>query len=129
MYEVSLRDGLQNEKGFVPTADKKRMLEALLAAGLRRLELTPARHGEVFVLRGEIDALADPRIVEELLDHDEAADQVADLRRNDRDRREECVAQDVSAHHRPYAQALQHRSARVVGAERLDRARSRHAVV
>ncbi len=40
VYEVSLRDGLQNEKGFVPTADKKRMLDALLAAGLKRLELT-----------------------------------------------------------------------------------------
>jgi hydroxymethylglutaryl-CoA lyase len=40
VYEVSLRDGLQNEKGFIPTADKKLLLEALIAAGLRRLELT-----------------------------------------------------------------------------------------
>ncbi len=40
VYEVSLRDGLQNEKGFIPTADKKLLLDALLAAGLVRLELT-----------------------------------------------------------------------------------------
>lgn len=40
VYEVSLRDGLQNEKGFVPTEAKRALLEALLASGLRRLELT-----------------------------------------------------------------------------------------
>lgn len=40
IYEVSPRDGLQNERTAVPTEGKKRLLEALLAAGLRRLELT-----------------------------------------------------------------------------------------
>jgi len=40
VYEVSLRDGLQNEKGFVPTESKRALLDALVAAGLRRLELT-----------------------------------------------------------------------------------------
>ena len=40
VYEVSLRDGLQNEKGFVPTESKRDLLDALVAAGLRRLELT-----------------------------------------------------------------------------------------
>ncbi len=40
IYEVSLRDGLQNEKGVVPTAEKKRLLDALIAAGLARIELT-----------------------------------------------------------------------------------------
>jgi hydroxymethylglutaryl-CoA lyase len=40
VYEVSLRDGLQNEKGVVATADKRRLLEALIASGLRRIELT-----------------------------------------------------------------------------------------
>jgi hydroxymethylglutaryl-CoA lyase len=40
IYEVSLRDGLQNEKGVVPTAQKQLMLRALVASGLRRIELT-----------------------------------------------------------------------------------------
>ncbi len=40
LYEVSLRDGLQNEKGVIATADKRRLFEALAAAGLRRIELT-----------------------------------------------------------------------------------------
>lgn len=40
VYEVSLRDGLQNEKGFVPTESKRALLDALVASGLRRLELT-----------------------------------------------------------------------------------------
>jgi hydroxymethylglutaryl-CoA lyase len=40
IYEVSLRDGLQNEKGVVPTRDKKRLLEALIASGLTRIEIT-----------------------------------------------------------------------------------------
>jgi hydroxymethylglutaryl-CoA lyase len=40
VYEVSLRDGLQNERGVVPTDDKRRLLDALIAAGLRRIELT-----------------------------------------------------------------------------------------
>ena len=40
IYEVSLRDGLQNEKGVVPTSDKKWLLDALVAAGLKRIEIT-----------------------------------------------------------------------------------------
>ncbi len=40
IYEVSLRDGLQNEKGFIATEQKKQLLDALVAAGLTRLELT-----------------------------------------------------------------------------------------
>lgn len=40
VYEVGLRDGLQNEKGFIPTADKRVLLDALVGAGLCRLELT-----------------------------------------------------------------------------------------
>jgi len=40
VYEVSLRDGLQNEKGVLPTPDKRAILEALIAAGLKRIELT-----------------------------------------------------------------------------------------
>lgn len=40
LYEVSLRDGLQNEKGVIPTSQKRLLLGALLDAGLRRIELT-----------------------------------------------------------------------------------------
>jgi hydroxymethylglutaryl-CoA lyase len=40
VYEVSLRDGLQNEKGVVPTEAKRQLLDALIASGLRRIELT-----------------------------------------------------------------------------------------
>ena len=40
VYEVGLRDGLQNELRTLPTDDKVRLLEALLAAGETRVELT-----------------------------------------------------------------------------------------
>lgn len=38
--EVGLRDGLQNQARLVNTADKLRLLEGLLAAGVRHLEVT-----------------------------------------------------------------------------------------
>ncbi|MEF9601917.1 hydroxymethylglutaryl-CoA lyase, partial [Paracoccus sp. PXZ] len=38
--EVSPRDGLQSEKVFVPTEDKIRLVESLVAAGIRSVELT-----------------------------------------------------------------------------------------
>src|SRR5580765_7547358 len=40
VYEVSPRDGLQNEKATVPLGEKLRLIEALTAAGLRRIEVT-----------------------------------------------------------------------------------------
>jgi hydroxymethylglutaryl-CoA lyase len=40
IYEVSLRDGLQNEKATVPLGDKIRLIDALVAAGLDRIEVT-----------------------------------------------------------------------------------------
>jgi hydroxymethylglutaryl-CoA lyase len=40
IYEVSLRDGLQNEKATVPLGDKLRLVDALVAAGLERIEVT-----------------------------------------------------------------------------------------
>ncbi|MFN0064598.1 MAG: hydroxymethylglutaryl-CoA lyase [Myxococcaceae bacterium] len=40
IYEVGLRDGLQNEARSVPTQEKVRVGQALLAAGIRRLEVT-----------------------------------------------------------------------------------------
>ena len=40
VYEVGPRDGLQNELRTLPTRDKARLVEALIAAGERRIELT-----------------------------------------------------------------------------------------
>ena len=40
IYEVGPRDGLQNEARNVPTADKIRFIDALVATGLRAIEIT-----------------------------------------------------------------------------------------
>ncbi len=40
VYEVSPRDGLQNESATVPVTAKVRLIEALVAAGVQRLEVT-----------------------------------------------------------------------------------------
>src|SRR5580692_5639610 len=40
IYEVSPRDGLQNERVTVPPQDKLRLIDALVAAGLKRIEIT-----------------------------------------------------------------------------------------
>lgn len=40
VYEVGPRDGLQNEARNVPTVDKIRFIDALLAAGIRSIEIT-----------------------------------------------------------------------------------------
>jgi hydroxymethylglutaryl-CoA lyase len=40
IYEVSARDGLQNETVIVPTTKKLRLLDALAASGLSRIEAT-----------------------------------------------------------------------------------------
>jgi hydroxymethylglutaryl-CoA lyase len=40
IYEVGPRDGLQNELRTVPTADKIRLVEALIASGERRIEVS-----------------------------------------------------------------------------------------
>jgi hydroxymethylglutaryl-CoA lyase len=40
IYEVSPRDGLQNEAGVVPIEGKLRLIDALANAGLRRIEIT-----------------------------------------------------------------------------------------
>ncbi len=53
VHEVGPRDGLQNEAVFVPTAGKLALVEALLSAGLARVELTS------FVAPKWIPALAD----------------------------------------------------------------------
>ena len=40
MVEVAPRDGLQNEKGLISTADKLALIEHAIAAGSRRIEVT-----------------------------------------------------------------------------------------
>jgi len=40
VYEVSPRDGLQNEAALIPIDGKRRLIEALVGAGLDRLEIT-----------------------------------------------------------------------------------------
>jgi hydroxymethylglutaryl-CoA lyase len=40
IYEVSPRDGLQNEAVLVPLEGKRRLIEALVASGLRRIEIS-----------------------------------------------------------------------------------------
>ncbi|MCB2046880.1 MAG: hydroxymethylglutaryl-CoA lyase [Novosphingobium sp.] len=40
MVEVSPRDGLQNEKALIPTADKIALIERAIEAGSRRIEVT-----------------------------------------------------------------------------------------
>jgi hydroxymethylglutaryl-CoA lyase len=40
IYEVGPRDGLQNEARNVPTADKIRFIDALVAAGIQSIEIT-----------------------------------------------------------------------------------------
>jgi len=57
MHEVGLRDGLQMEPAFVPTADKIALVNALSAAGLSKIEVT------AFVSPTAIPALRDGEIV------------------------------------------------------------------
>jgi hydroxymethylglutaryl-CoA lyase len=40
IYEVSLRDGLQNEAAMIPIEGKRRLIDALVASGLKRIEIT-----------------------------------------------------------------------------------------
>lgn len=58
VYEVSPRDGLQNEAVTVPTTRKVRLIEALSASGLKRIEIT---------------SFVSPKWVPQLADGDEVA--------------------------------------------------------
>jgi hydroxymethylglutaryl-CoA lyase len=62
LYEVSLRDGLQNERATVPLRGKLRLIDALVQAGLRRIEIT---------------SFVSPKWIPQLADADEVAEQVA----------------------------------------------------
>jgi hydroxymethylglutaryl-CoA lyase len=59
VYEVSLRDGLQNERATVPLRGKLRLVDALVAAGLRRIEIT---------------SFVSPKWIPQLADADEVAE-------------------------------------------------------
>jgi hydroxymethylglutaryl-CoA lyase len=56
VYEVGLRDGLQNEAAFVPTDAKVELADRLVRAGVRRIELT---------------SFVSPRWIPQLADHAE----------------------------------------------------------
>jgi hydroxymethylglutaryl-CoA lyase len=59
VYEVSLRDGLQNERATVPLRGKIRLLDALVASGLKRIEIT---------------SFVSPKWIPQLADADEMAE-------------------------------------------------------
>jgi hydroxymethylglutaryl-CoA lyase len=59
VYEVSPRDGLQNERATVPLRAKLRLIDALVAAGLERIEIT---------------SFVSPRWIPQLADADEVAE-------------------------------------------------------
>jgi hydroxymethylglutaryl-CoA lyase len=58
VYEVSPRDGLQNERATVPLRGKVRLVEALCTAGLQRIEIT---------------SFVSPKWIPQLADADEVA--------------------------------------------------------
>lgn len=66
IYEVSPRDGLQNEAVTVPTTRKLRLIEALLASGLDRIEATS------FVSPKWVPQLADADAVAQRLPTDDS---------------------------------------------------------
>jgi len=59
VYEVSPRDGLQNERATVPLRSKLRLIDALVASGLKRIEIT---------------SFVSPRWIPQLADADEVAE-------------------------------------------------------
>ena len=59
VYEVSPRDGLQNESATVPLRGKLRLIDALVAAGLQRIEIT---------------SFVSPKWIPQLADADELAE-------------------------------------------------------
>ncbi len=63
IYEVSPRDGLQNESATVPLRGKVRLIDALVAAGLKRIEIT---------------SFVSPTWIPQLADADELADAIAE---------------------------------------------------
>ena len=71
VYEVSPRDGLQNEGATVPLRGKIRLIDALVAAGLSRIEIT---------------SFVSPKWIPQLADADEVAENVSHLESATRER-------------------------------------------
>lgn len=69
VYEVSPRDGLQNESATVPLRGKLRLVDALVAAGLQRIEIT---------------SFVSPKWIPQLADADELAEALAPSAANGR---------------------------------------------
>ncbi|MGO8992455.1 MAG: hydroxymethylglutaryl-CoA lyase [Polyangiaceae bacterium] len=67
IYEVSPRDGLQNERATVPLRGKVRLIEALVAAGLKRIEVT---------------SFVSPKWIPQLADADELAETLEEHHRH-----------------------------------------------
>ncbi|MBS2029199.1 MAG: hydroxymethylglutaryl-CoA lyase [Deltaproteobacteria bacterium] len=61
VYEVGLRDGLQAEPRFVPTEDKLRLANALVATGLQRIEASSFVHAKWIPALADADQLV-PRL-------------------------------------------------------------------
>ena len=81
---------------------------------------TPAaEHGVVLQLGGFEGGQSDTAVVEEELDRDEPAEEIPDLRRDDRDRGEDRVTEYVPPDDRLAWESLEERSPRVVGLEGL----------
>jgi len=57
VYEVGLRDGLQAEPKFVPTEDKLRLANALVATGLTRIEASSFVHPKWIPALADADTL------------------------------------------------------------------------
>ncbi|MCA9969053.1 MAG: hydroxymethylglutaryl-CoA lyase [Anaerolineales bacterium] len=57
IYEVGLRDGLQNERNPIDTAKKKRLLDGLVDAGLQHIELTSFVHPKYVPQMADADAM------------------------------------------------------------------------
>jgi hydroxymethylglutaryl-CoA lyase len=65
IYEVGPRDGLQNEAASVPTAGKLTLIDSLVAAGLKRIEVTSFVHPRAVPQMADADVL----MVRSLTDH------------------------------------------------------------
>lgn len=68
VYEVSPRDGLQNESAMVPLSGKLRLIDALVAAGLTRIEIT---------------SFVSPKWIPQLADADELTEEVTSSRKKE----------------------------------------------
>jgi isopropylmalate/homocitrate/citramalate synthase len=100
IYEVGARDGLQNEKGTIPTPVKAEFVRRLLAAGLPIVEATSFVHPKGVPLLADADGVAEAELsgteVEQpradrhhLVDRDRTLPRVAEAHRD--------VAADVQA--------------------------------